>query len=139
MNDSGGSPISSDDAYYGWEQATSNSFEVIQKQTVDPDGLVEFGNNCHPPGHLEFLSAYAVPPAYVLSGLTNVRPSRHRMVTPFELHLDDRINRLWGNYRTFASASSKGFGVTPLFGRTLSELFRQSRQIAENVSPRERS
>jgi hypothetical protein len=68
-----------------------------------------------------------------LSGLTNMRPSRYRTISPFEERLDNRINRLWGNYKTFANASSKGLGVTPLFGRTLSELFRQSRQMAENV------
>lgn len=68
-----------------------------------------------------------------LSGLTNLRPSRHRSPSPFEDYLDIRIDRLWGNYKTFAAASSKGLGVSSLFGRTLSELFRQSRQMAENV------
>jgi hypothetical protein len=69
---------------------------------------------------------------HIRSGLINIRPSRHHLPTPFEERLDNRINRLWGNYKTFANASSKGLGVTPLFGRTLSELFRQSRQMAEN-------
>ncbi|XPS73467.1 hypothetical protein M3J09_005613 [Ascochyta lentis] len=66
-----------------------------------------------------------------LSGLTNTQPSRYRS-SPFEERLDNRINRLWGNYKTFAQASSEGFGVSPLFGRTLSELFRISRQMAVN-------
>ncbi|KAJ4340570.1 hypothetical protein N0V95_007469 [Ascochyta clinopodiicola] len=66
----------------------------------------------------------------MLSGLTNFRPSRY-CSSPFEERLDNRINRLWGNYKTFAVASSEGLGVSPLFGRTLSELFRMSRQMAE--------
>ncbi|KAJ8114350.1 hypothetical protein OPT61_g3745 [Boeremia exigua] len=77
-------------------------------------------------------SRLSVVDVQMLSGLTNVRPSRLRTSTPFEQRLDTRIDRLWGNYKTFANASSKGLGVTPLFGRTLSELFRQSRQMAEN-------
>ncbi|KZM21983.1 hypothetical protein ST47_g6867 [Ascochyta rabiei] len=67
----------------------------------------------------------------MLSGLPDFRPSRY-CSSLFEERLDNRINRLWGNYKTFAVASSKGFGVTPLFGRTLSELFRMSRQMAES-------
>lgn len=66
-------------------------------------------------------------------GLTNLQPSRPHVLSPFEERLENRINRLWGNYKTFVYASSKGLGVTPLFGRTLSELFRMSRQMAENV------
>lgn len=69
----------------------------------------------------------------MLSGLTNIRPSRNRSSTPFEERLNTRIDRLWGNYKTFATASSKGLRVSLLFGRTLSELFRQSKQMAENV------
>lgn len=73
------------------------------------------------------------------SGLTNLRPSRHQSPTRFEDHLNTRIDRLWGTYGSFAAASSKGLGVSPLFGRTLSELFRQSRQMAENVRTNERT
>lgn len=127
-NISGGSSEIVDDASDEWGPATGNSFEVMQRHNVYPDAI----------GELEIIpsqSGYLGSPAYILSGLTNVRPSRHRMATPFEQRLDDRINRLWGNYKTFASASSKGFGVSPLFGRTLSELFHQSRQMAENASP----
>jgi hypothetical protein len=138
-NISGISPSSDSDVSYNWETEASDSSEVMQRQLACSDDPREFEVITDQSGLLDYIAAYSVPTAHMLSGLTNIRPSRHRVATPFERYLDNRINRLWGDYKTFASASSKGLGVSPLFGRTLSELFRQSRQMAENVSRERRS
>jgi hypothetical protein len=74
-----------------------------------------------------------VLPTHMLLGLTNLQPSRRRMSTPKEERLENRIIRLWDSEEAFASASSGRSIVTPLFGRTFSELFRWSRQLAEDV------
>lgn len=99
-----------------------------------PEDRSIFDEYEQPVNSVAVYSSVSLANMQMLSGLTNIRPSRHRTSTSFEERLDNRIDRLWGNYKTFASASSKGPGVTPLFGRTLSELFRQSKQMAENVS-----
>lgn len=132
------SPSSGDD---GWEAFCGTEYEAGRRIVEDPDytrqlELISGASQILAPATHTTASLAAmqmqmqmqIPP-----GLTNLRPSRHFSITPFEARLDNRINRLWGNYTTFARASSKGLGVTPLFGRTLSELFRQSRQMAENV------
>jgi hypothetical protein len=62
-----------------------------------------------------------------------VQPSRLFIANALERRLDHRLDRLWGNYKTFANVSSKRHRVTALFGRTFSELFRISKQLAENV------
>jgi hypothetical protein len=66
------------------------------------------------------------------SGL-NVQPWRHVIPNAFEQQLDNRLDRLWGNQKSFSKTGSGWTHVTPLFGRTFSELFRMSKQLAQNV------
>ncbi|KAL1593049.1 hypothetical protein SLS59_009374 [Nothophoma quercina] len=58
----------------------------------------------------------------------NIPPEIHSFSTRItgspERHLDERINRLWGNYKTFEKAS-----VSPLFGQTIAAVMRMSRQM----------
>lgn len=67
------------------------------------------------------------------SGLLNMQPWRHVIPNAFERQLDHRLDRLWGNHKSFSKTGSGWTRVTPLFGRTFSELFRMSKQLAENV------
>lgn len=69
-------------------------------------------------------------------GLLNMQPWRQFIPNAFERQLDHRIDRLWGNHKSFSKAGSGWYRVTPLFGRTFSELFRMSKQLAENVGNR---
>lgn len=130
------SPTSSgDDVAYELE-STGWSGPRIAGRVLEYPSTEQFDAVLYPSKNLQSTVVYPVAPVSAMqafSGLTNIRPSRHFVATPFEDRLGNRINRLWGNYKTFATASSKGLSVTPLFGRTLSELFRQSRQMAENV------
>ncbi|KAH6616395.1 hypothetical protein C7974DRAFT_401729 [Boeremia exigua] len=122
------SPSSSEyDATNGWSET-----EWLQRAFDNPNTSQGVESVSPHSRHITPPAAFPIAEIHMLTGLTNFRPSRHRAVTPFEERLDNRVDRLWGNYKTFASASSKGLGVTSLFGRTLSELFRQSRQMAEN-------
>lgn len=68
------------------------------------------------------------------SGLNSMRPSRLRTRTTFETRLENRIVRLWDSYKAFTvtDARSGVLAVTPLFAATFSELFRWSRQLAED-------
>lgn len=118
---------SSEDAHdaYRWEPEGWCALDNLQRTPESPD---------HCEGLEDPIGSFLLANMQLSPGLTNMRPSRRRTSTPFEERLDNRIDRLWGNYRTFATASSKGPRVTSLFGRTLSELFRQSKQMAENVS-----
>jgi hypothetical protein len=67
--------------------------------------------------------------------LLAMQPSRLFTANILERQLDKRLDRLWGNYKTFANAtcSFAGYRVTSLFGRTFSELFSMSKQLAENA------
>ncbi|KAJ4993970.1 hypothetical protein SVAN01_00447 [Stagonosporopsis vannaccii] len=112
-----------------WEPGGWRESRNLQRA---PENPYPFGDPAESVGSIAVYSAFPFANTQAMSGLTNIRPSRHRTSTPFEQRLDTRIDRLWGNYKTFATASSKGPRVTPLFGRTLSELFRQSKQMAEN-------
>jgi hypothetical protein len=69
-----------------------------------------------------------------LKSLTNLRPSRLRTRTTFESRLENRIVRLWDSYEAFALADARSgvLSVTSLFASTFSELFRWSRQLAED-------
>ena len=130
------SASSEHDATYGWESRSGSDPKIAQSVFEHPKDLGDIDIVLAASELVDPAVACPIVPVVnmqTLSGLTNIRPSRHYAPTPFEERLNNRINRLWGNYKTFAAASSKGLGVTPLFGRTLSELFRQSRQMAENV------
>jgi hypothetical protein len=69
-----------------------------------------------------------------LKSLTYMRPSRLRTRTTFESRLENRIVRLWDSYEAFALADARSgiLSVTSLFASTFSELFRWSRQLAED-------
>jgi len=67
------------------------------------------------------------------SCLLNMQPWRHFIPNAFERQLDHRLDRLWGNHKAFSRGGSGWHRVTTLFGRTFSELFRMSKQLAENV------
>jgi hypothetical protein len=69
-----------------------------------------------------------------LESLTYLRPSRLRTRTTFESRLENRIVRLWDSYEAFALADARSgiLSVTSLFASTFSELFRWSRQLAED-------
>jgi hypothetical protein len=66
--------------------------------------------------------------------LNNLRPSRLRPRTTFETRLENRIVRLWDSYEAFTLTDARPnvLAVTPLFAATFSELFRWSRQMAED-------
>lgn len=129
--------ISEDGVAFAWEPVSWAEPPDTQRVFEYTDEAGEFWLDFDPSppttGAAAHPSAASDVMVRVLSGLTNMQPSRHYVPTLFEERLDNRINRLWGNYKTFATANSKGLKVTPLFGRTLSELFSQSRQMAETV------
>ena len=63
-----------------------------------------------------------------LFSLTTVIPSRIRLPSRFEAHLDRRIGRLWDSYEDFTAAMP---GISDIFGRVFCGLLRQSRFMAE--------
>ena len=63
-----------------------------------------------------------------LFSLTTVLPSRIRLPSRFEAHLDRRIGRLWDSYEDFTAAMP---GISDVFGRVFCGLLRQSRIMAE--------
>jgi hypothetical protein len=63
-----------------------------------------------------------------LFSLTTVLPSRIRLPSRFDAHLDRRIGRLWDSYEDFTAAMP---GISDIFGRVFCGLFRQSRIMAE--------
>lgn len=71
------------------------------------------------------------------SGLTGLQPSRDREML-LKAYLEHRVARLWDSDEAFAMAAkfakpttSRSVVVTALFGRTFSELFRSSRNLAK--------
>lgn len=63
-----------------------------------------------------------------LFSLATVLPSRIRLPSRFEAHLDRRIGRLWDSYEDFTAAMP---GISDVFGRVFCGLLRQSRIMAE--------
>jgi hypothetical protein len=103
------------------------------KSSKSPETKESFLSSLQTPVMIVAKSASSV---YRSSGLTNRRPSRHRISTQKELRLENRIIRLWDNHELFSNLRSGKSGkliVTPLFGRAFTKLFRESRQLAEYV------
>jgi hypothetical protein len=63
-----------------------------------------------------------------LFSLRTVLPSRTRLPSSFEDHLDRRIGRFWDSYDDLTAAIP---GVSDVFGRVFCGLLRQSRVMAE--------
>ncbi|PSN59786.1 hypothetical protein BS50DRAFT_536985 [Corynespora cassiicola Philippines] len=64
-------------------------------------------------------------------GLLLIEPSNHRLSNRMTFLLDRRMERLWGNYKTFADTKQ----VSELFSRTVSDFFGiQCRQMARDYA-----
>lgn len=120
----------------GWDTFWPNGDEVAFTMTEtsqwmghpDLEHGLGFEALAQASGDANRLLDVAFPP---LPGLTNIRPSRNRRPSPVEARLENRVVRLWDSYEVFATVTSGRLAVTPLFGRTFSELFRLSKTMAE--------
>ena len=99
---------------------SSQSSEYIQ-----PDGTVS-----QSPSQLSGVASFPIDMSIQpLFSLTTVQPSRIRIPSTFEAHLDRRIGRLWDSYDDLTAAMP---GISETFGRVFCGLLHQSRVMAED-------
>jgi hypothetical protein len=133
--------------WFNPSEATSELHLVSESHLVEYDELADFRATNQNPQLFEYLQPWpdGTPSQFPskfsggatfpmdmvfqpLFSLTTVLPSRSRLPSDFEAHLDRRIGRLWDSYEEFTAAMP---GISDIFGRVFCGLFRQSRIMAE--------
>jgi hypothetical protein len=110
--------------YDGAEDVRATNQNSQLSEYLQPDGTPwQF------PSQLSGGATFPIDMAFQpLFSLTTVLPSRIRLPSRFEAHLDRRIGRLWDSHEDFAAAMP---GISDVFGLVFCSLLRQSRVMAE--------